>query len=63
MNDEQEIRLEERRRCTRLCRKVVQEDRRNLRQAVADLKTDDPIHNRALDQVIWLIDNALGEAK
>jgi hypothetical protein len=58
MNDEQEIRLEQRHRCTRLCRKVVQEDRRQLIKAIADMKTDDPIHNHVLDQVIAIIPQA-----
>ena len=55
MNDEQEIRLEERRRCVKLCRKVVQEDRRQLIKAIANLKSGDPVHNTVLDQVIAII--------
>lgn len=55
MKNEPEIRLEERRRCVRRCRKVVQEDRRQLIKAIADMKTDDPLHNHVLDQVIAII--------
>jgi len=55
MTDEWEIRLEERRWCTKMCRKVVQEDRRQLIKAIANMKTGDPLRNTVLDQVIAII--------
>jgi hypothetical protein len=55
MTDEWEIRLEERRRCVKLCRKVVHEDRRQLIKVIANMKTGDPVHNAVLDQVIAII--------
>ena len=36
----------------------MQEDRRQLIKAIADMKTDDPLHNKALDQVIAIIPKA-----
>jgi hypothetical protein len=53
--------LSERRRCAKVIENVLNEDRKQFRNAVANMKTDDPKHNQALDKVIKALDNVIEE--
>ena len=53
--------LAERRQCTRVCRPLIKEDRRQFSYAIADMRTENPVHNRVLDKVIALLESVLKE--